>query len=82
MATMAELSEQNASFEEQMNTWRQQRFANGENPMDWTAFRQHMQAIGAPDPGETAPDEFSRWDETMHGGTSEQTSATTPTGAV
>lgn len=75
MATIEDLRGANANIEEQMTQWKQQRFANGEDPMDWTAFRQHLQAIGAPDPGESAPDEFLRWDESYAGGTSHQTSA-------
>ena len=67
MATLNELQEANANIEEQMNDWRQQRYANGENPLDWAAFRAHVQAIGGPDPGETGPDEFYRW-QNMAGG--------------
>jgi hypothetical protein len=70
MATLAELTEQNASIEQQMQEWRKERFARGENPMDWLAFRAHAILIGAPDPGVSPPDEFLRWDESMHGGES------------
>ena len=31
--------------------WSQARSANGEDTADWEAFRQHVQAIGAPNPG-------------------------------
>ena len=34
MPTMDELHAANANFEEQMTAWRQQRYADGENP--WT----------------------------------------------
>jgi hypothetical protein len=68
MPTMDEIRSANASIDEQMHTWRQQRYANGENPLDWTAFRDHLRSIGAVDPGETAPDEFYRWDESLIGG--------------
>jgi hypothetical protein len=70
MTTLAELTAENASIEQQMNEWRQQRYANGEDPMDWLAFRAHVILIGAPDPGVSPPDEFHRWDESMHGGES------------
>jgi hypothetical protein len=68
MATLDELRAANEGFEEQMHDWRRQRYANGENPMDWVAFRKHLEELGAPDPGEAAPDEFHRWDDQMHGG--------------
>ena len=79
MPTMDELHAANANFEEQMTTWRQQRYADGENPLDWTAFRQHLRSIGATDPGEAAPDEFYRWDEFLMGGEpGEQANRATP----
>jgi hypothetical protein len=68
MPTIDELRAANAGFEEQMQSWRQQRYANGENPLDWGAFRQHLLGSGAADPGEAAPDEFYRWDESLMGG--------------
>ena len=68
MAALSALCEANANIEEQMTRWKQQRFADGEDPLDWTAFKQHLLAIGAPDPGDEAPDEFYRWDESLHGG--------------
>ena len=76
MATMAELRQANEGIEAQMREWKQQRFANGENPMDWVAFRQHVQQLGAADPGETAPDEFYRWNDDMAGGQPDATSET------
>jgi hypothetical protein len=76
MATMAELRQANEGIETQMQEWKQQRFANGENPMDWVAFRQHVQQLGASDPGETPPDEFYRWDDGMAGGQPDASSAT------
>jgi hypothetical protein len=68
MPTLDDLQSSNGSFSEQMTAWRQQRYADGENPLDWTAFRRHLLTIGAPDPGETPPDEFYRWDESLIGG--------------
>ncbi len=43
----------NPNFTEQMNAWRTQRAARGENCHDWAALRAHELAIGAPDPGPT-----------------------------
>lgn len=68
MAIMAELRSANEGIEDQMREWKQQRYASGENPMDWLAFRRHLLDAGAPDPGEVAPDEFYRWGEEMAGG--------------
>jgi hypothetical protein len=68
MATLAELRESNAKIEQQMTEWKQQRYADGENPLDWVAFREYVRTTGAPDPGDTAPEEFYRWDESILGG--------------
>ena len=37
---------------------RQQRTAKNEDATDWNAFRQHLQALGAPDPGTRPPDDW------------------------
>ena len=76
MATIEELRADNEAIEQQMQEWKKQRFANGENPMDWVAFRNHVQQLGAQDPGELAPDEFYRWGEELHGGQPDATGAT------
>ena len=76
MPTMEELRERNEAIEQHMAEWKRQRYANGENPMDWVAFRGHVQQLGAADPGEAAPDEFYRWDDGMHGGQPDATSET------
>ena len=76
MATLAELRAENEAIEDQMHDWKRQRYANGENPMDWVAFRKHLEELGAADPGELAPDEFYRWGDEMAGG---QPDATAPT---
>lgn len=82
MATLADLRQANANIEQQMTAWKQHRFANGENPMDWVAFRAHVQGIGAPDPGDDIPEEFYRWDESLVGGQVDSaTSTTDATGA-
>lgn len=48
----------NPNFDAQLIQWQTERSANGENPYDWAAFRAHEIAIGAPDPGPTAPTQF------------------------
>jgi hypothetical protein len=78
MPNISDLRQHNAHIQEQMVEWKQQRFANGENPIDWVAFRNHLEQLGAPDPGEHAPDEFYRWDESLVGGTP----TTTPSDAA
>ena len=42
----------NPNLDQQRQEWRDLRSQRGENPDDEAAFRQHEQAIGAPDPGE------------------------------
>ena len=42
----------NPNIRQQNDQWRKERVARGQDPNDAEAFRQHEQAIGAPDPGE------------------------------
>ena len=58
MASFAELASENPNIRQQYDEWREQRTANGEDPTDYQAFRQHVMAIGAPDPGERESDDF------------------------
>jgi hypothetical protein len=58
MATFQELAEQNPNIRQQYDEWREQRAQNGEDPTDYQAFRQHVIALGAPDPGEQEIDDF------------------------
>ena len=58
MATYAELSADNPNIRAQYDEWAPLRSQNGEDPTDYQAFRQHLIAIGAPDPGETEIDDF------------------------
>jgi hypothetical protein len=76
MPTLDELRQTNDQIATQLREWKKQRFANGENPMDWTAFRAHLEGLGAPDPGERPPDEFFRWDESLTGGTPDESAGT------
>lgn len=58
MATFQDLQAENPNIRSQYDEWRQQRTNNGEDPTDYQAFRQHVTAIGAPDPGEQEIDDF------------------------
>ena len=59
MATLAELEAENTNIKQQLDEWRTQRAASGEDPNDYAAFRQHLLDLGAPDPGEDAPEDFN-----------------------
>jgi hypothetical protein len=58
MTTFAELLASNPNIRAQYDEWRQLRSQGGEDPLDWGAFRGHLMAIGAPDPGARPPDDF------------------------
>ena len=58
MATFADLSADNPNLRQQYDEWRDQRSQSGEDPTDYQAFRQHVMALGAPDPGEGEIDDF------------------------
>jgi hypothetical protein len=58
MPTLEDLAEENPNITQQAAEWRAARAANGEDPDDWHAFREHLQAIGAPDPGDDEADDF------------------------
>jgi hypothetical protein len=58
MATFADMAQDNPNIRQQYDEWRDQRTQRGEDSTDWSALRQHMMAIGAPDPGEQEPDDF------------------------
>jgi len=58
VASFAELAEQNPNIRQQYDEWREQRAGNAEDPTDYQAFRQHLLAIGAPDPGDEEPSDF------------------------
>ena len=46
-----ELEAENPDIRQHHAEWRQARIDAGEDPNDWQAFRQHLIALGAPDPG-------------------------------
>lgn len=58
MATFEDLAADNPNIRGQYDEWRQLRSERGEDPTDWKAFREHVTAIGAPDPGGDEPDDF------------------------
>lgn len=65
MAKLADLQKDNQNFRSQYTDWRQQRMQNNEDANDYQAFRTHLQAIGAPDPGEDQFEEFGSDIENM-----------------
>jgi hypothetical protein len=58
VANFNDLMAQNPNLRQQYDEWRELRSQNGEDPTDYKAFRQHVMAIGAPDPGEQEIDDF------------------------
>ena len=58
MPIFADLAADNPNIRQQYDEWREARAANGEDPTDYAAFRAHLVALGAPDPGETEIDDF------------------------
>ena len=59
-ATLSDLQQQNPNIRSQIQVWQRERANNDQSPADWEAFRQHAMAIGAPDPGQEAPQEFAQ----------------------
>jgi hypothetical protein len=58
MASFQDLATENPNIRQQYDDWREQRSQRGEDPTDWSAFREHVMAIGAPDPGADEADDF------------------------
>ena len=59
MSTFEGLAQDNPNIRQQFDEWRDQRASNGEDPTDWGAFRDHVMALGAPDPGDVPPDDLA-----------------------
>jgi len=57
--TVADLVNPNPNIVQQVRAWQTQRRASGQDPYDWAALRQHIQAIGGPDPGQREPEDFN-----------------------
>ena len=58
MASLSELEASNPNIREQLKIWQRERIMNAQDPYVYEAFRQHVLAIGAPDPGEQEFDDF------------------------
>ena len=58
MATFEDLAADNPNIRQQYDEWRDLRTQRGEDPTDYEAFRQHVLALGAPDPGEREIEDF------------------------
>jgi hypothetical protein len=58
MASFEDLAQDNPNIRGQYEEWRQLRSERGEDPTDYQAFRQHVIALGAPDPGDQEIDDF------------------------
>jgi hypothetical protein len=56
---LADLESDNPNIAQQREEWRKERGQNNEDPNDYAAFREHLMAIGAPDPGEEEPEDFA-----------------------
>jgi hypothetical protein len=58
MARLQDMEGDNANIMRQHREWQEQRRSNSEDANDWSAFRDHLKAIGAPDPGEDEAEDF------------------------
>ena len=58
MATFDQLAADKPNIRQQYDQGREARVANGEDSIGWDAFRGHLLAIGAADPGMRPPDDF------------------------
>lgn len=58
---LAVMKAANPNIESQIQTWKFERQARGQNPRDWDACRAHIIAIKAPDPGQLPPKFFFTW---------------------
>lgn len=58
MARFEELAARNPNIRQQYDEWRAMRVRNNEDSTYYLAFRQHLMAIGAPDPREQEIDDF------------------------
>ncbi len=58
MAKLTDMERENPNIRQQMEEWQNQRLQHKELSRNWEDFRRHVFAIGAPDPGPEAPQEF------------------------
>ena len=57
--SMDEVAAENPNIRQQYEAWRELRTQAGQDPTDYAAFRRHLLALGAPDPGEAEPTDFA-----------------------
>ena len=65
MARLQDMEGDNANIRQQHREWQEQRRSNDEDTNDWSAFRDHLKAIGAPDPGEDEAEDFRMEESSM-----------------
>ena len=65
MARLQDMEGDNANIMRQHKEWQEQRRSNNEDANDWSAFREHLKAIGAPDPGEDEAEDFLMEESSM-----------------
>ena len=58
MATFADMQQNDPDIRTEYDVWRPLREQNGEDPIDWDAFRTHLIGIGHNDPGNIPPDDW------------------------
>lgn len=58
MQTFEDMQQQDPEIRYEYDVWRDLRAQNGEDPADWDAFREHLIAIGHPDPGGRPPEDW------------------------
>jgi hypothetical protein len=58
LASFDDLAVENPNIRQQYEDWRDLRARSGQDPADYQAFREHLLALGAPDPGEQEITDF------------------------
>jgi len=57
-ADLYPMRQANPNIDQQMIEWQALRAQRGEDPWTWSAFRSHVRALGAPDPGSLPFEQF------------------------
>jgi hypothetical protein len=63
---LSRLAEENPNIGQQLHDWQVARTQANEDAYDWSNFRSHALALGAPDPGEDEPGEFREYNWTLY----------------
>jgi hypothetical protein len=63
---MDRLAQDNPNIAQQLNEWQISRTRANEDAYTWQAFRDHLAALGNPDPGDQEPEEFRQYDWTKY----------------